>query len=87
MNRFTRSVVVALAAAGFALAGAATASADTNKSDQKSGIIGPVATVLSPGAGREGGNRQANAQNMDKQNTSNNAVIDYFGLALFDAIR
>lgn len=83
MNRFTRSVVVALAAAGFAMAGAAAASADTNKSDQKSGIVGPVAGVLSPAADRAAGNRQINGQNMDKQNTSSNSVIDYFGTALF----
>lgn len=76
MNTISRSVLIALAAAGIALAAAGTASADTNKSEQTSNISGPTAAVLSPGSG-PGDNRQINDQDMIKRNTSNWSVIDY----------
>jgi hypothetical protein len=78
MNKITRSIVVALAAAGLALAAASTASADTNKSDQKSTISGPIANLMSPNVGPRD-SRQANGQTMTKTNTSNFSIIDYFG--------
>jgi hypothetical protein len=76
MTKISRSIIVALTAAGIALTGISAASADTNKSDQKSTISGPVANLMSPGTGPRD-SRQANGQTMTKTNTSNFSIIDY----------
>jgi hypothetical protein len=71
--------MIALAAVALAGAGAGAAAADTNKSSQKSLLVGDLVYVLSPGA-KPAGNLQTNGQNLKKINTSDNSVIDYFGL-------
>ncbi|GHE69329.1 hypothetical protein GCM10018785_42340 [Streptomyces longispororuber] len=72
----TRSLVLAVACGALVLTAAGTAAADTNKSQQTSNISGPVAALLSPGAG-PGDNHQSSEQNMFKRHTSNWSVIDY----------
>jgi hypothetical protein len=77
MKKITRVLLVALPAVGMTMAGAAQASADTNKNEQKSSMICNVAPTLAhtgPCA-----SIQSNAQDMDKHKTVNSSVIDYFG--------
>ncbi|GGZ29459.1 hypothetical protein [Streptomyces poonensis] len=80
MHARMRTTVSGLLATGIALAVAVggTAVADTNKSQQTSSISGPTAALLSPAAAHPDSS-QANRQTTHKADTTNWAVIDYFG--------